>query len=215
MKKDSELVLEIYVLTRNYSYYRVIKELLAVSLPNARVEHGQCFTHISTLESETIVLFDIQTMPCPKRYGFILHERNEFWLAVNVSDNDSTVWLEKGFSGQIGPNFELMSKAILSVYQEDIWFPRSVLNKLVPFYQNGEPNLEAVYEELPNYHRLTVKEKAICILMLKGLSNAQIASQQNVSINTVKTHASNLLRKLTLKSRYELLAQIKNINTRF
>jgi DNA-binding NarL/FixJ family response regulator len=187
----------------------VIKELLAVSLPNARVDHGQCFTNVSTLESETIVLFDIQTMPCPKRYGFVLHERDEIWLAVNVSDNDSTVWLEKGFSGQIGPSFEFISKAILSVYQQDIWFPRTVLNKLVPFYQNNEPNLEAACEELPNYQQLTNKEKAICIMMLKGLSNAQIASQQNVSVNTVKTHVSNLLRKLTLKSRYELLAQIK------
>ncbi|EAQ52917.1 MULTISPECIES: helix-turn-helix transcriptional regulator [unclassified Vibrio] len=212
MENDSELVLEIHVLTRNNSYLRVIKDLLAVSLPNAQITHDRCFMQIPKLSPETVVLFDIQTMPCPKRYGFILHERLEFWLAVNVNDNTSTVWLEKGFSGQVGQNFEFISKAILSVYQEDIWFPRTILNKLVSFYQNNEPSLESACENLVNYQELTNKERDTCSLMLKGLSNSQIASQQHVSINTVKTHSSNLLRKLNLRSRYELLAQVKSFN---
>ncbi|MBO7912940.1 response regulator transcription factor [Vibrio splendidus] len=212
MEVDSELALDIHVLTRNNSYYRVIKDLLSVSIPSAQITHSQCFMQVPKLEPETVVLFDIQTMPCPKRYGFILHERNEFWLAVNVNDSTSTVWLEKGFSGQVGQHFEFISKAILSVYQEDIWFPRSVLNKLVSSYQSNEPNYESACENIINYKELTKKERDTCTLMLKGLSNSQIASQQHVSINTVKTHSSNLLRKLNLRSRYELLAQVKRFN---
>ncbi|MFA0288384.1 DNA-binding response regulator, partial [Vibrio sp. 10N.222.45.F7] len=146
MEVDSELALDIHVLTRNNSYYRVIKDLLAVSIPSAQISHSQCFMQVPKLEPETVVLFDIQTMPCPKRYGFILHERNEFWLAVNVNDNTSTVWLEKGFSGQVDQHFEFISKAILSVYQEEIWFPRSVLNKLVSSYQSNETNYESACE---------------------------------------------------------------------
>lgn len=212
MEAGSELGLDIHVLTRNNSYLRVIKDLLGLSLPNAQITHAQCFMQIPKLAPETVVLFDIQTMPCPKRYGFILHERHEFWLAVNVNDNTSTIWLEKGFSGQVGQNFEFISKAILSVYQEDIWFPRAILNKLVSFYQNNEPSFESACENLVNYKELTKKERDTCSLILKGLSNSQIASQQHVSINTVKTHSSNLLRKLNLRSRYELLAQVKRFN---
>ncbi|MFA0288918.1 response regulator transcription factor, partial [Vibrio sp. 10N.222.45.F7] len=93
-----------------------------------------------------------------------------------------------------------------------IWFPRSVLNKLVSSYQSNETNYESACENIVNYKELTKKERDTCSLILKGLSNSQIASQQHVSINTVKTHSSNLLRKLNLRSRYELLAQVKSFN---
>lgn len=53
---------------------------------------------------------------------------------------------------------------------------------------------------------LTPQEKNVMDLMMKGLSNAEIASSLSVSINTVKTHVSRVLKKNNVKSRIQLIS---------
>lgn len=54
--------------------------------------------------------------------------------------------------------------------------------------------------------KLTTKEVEVMGLIIEGLSNAQIASSLSVSINTTKTHVSNILRKKNAKSRAQLIS---------
>lgn len=59
--------------------------------------------------------------------------------------------------------------------------------------------------------KLTPQEDKVMELMVKGLSNAEIASMLSVSINTVKTHVSRVLRKKGVKNRIQLISnQLKN-----
>lgn len=59
--------------------------------------------------------------------------------------------------------------------------------------------------------KLTPQEDKVKELMVKGLSNAEIASMLSVSINTVKTHVSRVLRKKGVKNRIQLISnQLKN-----
>lgn len=59
--------------------------------------------------------------------------------------------------------------------------------------------------------KLTPKEDKVQELIIKGLSNAEIASTLSVSINTIKTHVSRILRKNGVKSRVQLISnQLKN-----
>jgi two-component system response regulator DevR len=51
---------------------------------------------------------------------------------------------------------------------------------------------------------LTPREQEVLALMLKRLSNAQIATTLFVELPTVKTHVSNILAKLGVRSRREL-----------
>lgn len=59
--------------------------------------------------------------------------------------------------------------------------------------------------------KLTPQEDKVMELMVKGLSNAEISSMLSVSINTVKTHVSRVLRKKGVKNRIQLISnQLKN-----
>jgi DNA-binding NarL/FixJ family response regulator len=53
---------------------------------------------------------------------------------------------------------------------------------------------------------LTRREAEVLVLLREALPNAQIAAALHVSIETVRTHARNIYRKLGVSSRRELVA---------
>jgi DNA-binding CsgD family transcriptional regulator len=57
---------------------------------------------------------------------------------------------------------------------------------------------------------ISPREKDIINLMLKGLSNKDIAHQLCISLNTVKTHNRNIFGKMGVKSRFELAMKLRN-----
>lgn len=59
---------------------------------------------------------------------------------------------------------------------------------------------------------LSKREMEILELMSKGLSNQEIATTAFLSINTVKTHVSNILMKLDAKRRTEAVIKAKELS---
>ncbi len=55
------------------------------------------------------------------------------------------------------------------------------------------------------------REYEVLELMAQGLSNQEIADQLFISLNTVKTHSSNLYQKLAVKRRTQAIQQAKNL----
>jgi LuxR family transcriptional regulator, maltose regulon positive regulatory protein len=53
---------------------------------------------------------------------------------------------------------------------------------------------------------LTERESVLLALLPTRLSNAEIADRLGVSVNTVKTHAKHVYRKLAVTSRSEAVA---------
>ena len=79
-----------------------------------------------------------------------------------------------------------------------------------------------VYKDLSASHEINQKEiKKLGIskrelevldLMAKGLSNEEIAGKLFVSLNTVKTHTSNIYLKLDVKRRTQAMEKAKRLN---
>ncbi len=58
---------------------------------------------------------------------------------------------------------------------------------------------------------ISKREQEVLDLMSKGLSNQEIADKLFVSINTIKTHSSNLFQKLEVSRRTQAIQRAKEL----
>lgn len=63
----------------------------------------------------------------------------------------------------------------------------------------------------PSLHRLTATEMRVLHSLGDGLANKQIADSLNLSVHTVKTHMSNIFRKLDVSNRTRLVMSLQQI----
>ncbi|WP_375390388.1 LuxR C-terminal-related transcriptional regulator, partial [uncultured Amnibacterium sp.] len=73
---------------------------------------------------------------------------------------------------------------------------RALLERFEPAERHAPP---------PQFGTLTQREREVFALAAKGLSNSEIARTEYVSEATVKTHISNVLTKLLLRDRVQLV----------
>lgn len=59
---------------------------------------------------------------------------------------------------------------------------------------------------------ISKREHEVLLLMAEGLSNQEIADKTFVSVNTIKTHVSNLLVKLDGKRRTQAVQRARELN---
>lgn len=74
-----------------------------------------------------------------------------------------------------------------------------VLKKVVNEYIKHSERLET------SYHRLSDREREVLKLLADGLSVKEIAARLNLSVKTVDAHKYNLMRKLDIHDRAELI----------
>ena len=61
------------------------------------------------------------------------------------------------------------------------------------------------YEQIMNYYKISQQERKIIFHMMKGLLNKEIASEMNISSNTVKNYIANIFQKTNVANRVELI----------
>ncbi len=114
------------------------------------------------------------------------------------NDEDLLRLLYMGFDGVLTMTEEFdreFPEAIHSILAGDIWAPRMVERKFVT-----QTKL-LLDEQLWPHRSLTARENQIFQLLVRRLSNKEIASVLGISERTAKFHVSNVFAKLDVRSR--------------
>ncbi|MFA6298511.1 MAG: response regulator transcription factor [Nocardioides sp.] len=126
------------------------------------------------------------------------------FLALSVSDaaEDVIGTIRGGARGYVtktitGP--ELVSAIVRVAGGDAVFSPRLAGFVLDAFA--GSIDVAAVDEDLD---RLTEREREVMRLIARGYAYKEVAKELFISIKTVETHMSSVLRKLQLSSRHEL-----------
>ena len=122
-----------------------------------------------------------------------MHEGDEYFFKI----------LEAGASGYFvkgGSSTELIS-ALHSVQRGDIFLYPTMAKKLLSDYLKRVKS----GEDKENFDGLTNREREILKLIADGSNNQDIAGQLFLSPTTVQTHRANIMAKLKLHSRTDLV----------
>ena len=126
------------------------------------------------------------------------------FLALSVSDaaEDVVAVIRGGARGYVTKSItgdELVA-AIRRVSDGDAVFSPRLAGFVLDAFA-GQIEVASVDEDLD---RLTEREREVMRLIARGYAYKEVASELFISIKTVETHVSSVLRKLQLSSRHEI-----------
>jgi DNA-binding CsgD family transcriptional regulator len=137
------------------------------------------------------LLEGIEATAYPHRPDRSVHEHR---VATARASLDEASWKAGWSEGRATP----LERAVRYALAPEAPAPSAVPGKLPEARADG-PAAEGV---------LTRREQEIAILVARGLTNREVASELSISGRTVETHARNILGKLGLKSRFQLAERL-------
>ena len=125
------------------------------------------------------------------------------FLALSVSDQAEDVigMIRAGARGYVTKTIEPgdLADAIRRIDAGDAVFSPRLAGFVLDAFAGVMPT-----EDDPELDQLTTREKDVLRLIARGFAYKQVARKLNISIKTVETHVSSVLRKLQLSNRHEL-----------
>ncbi|WP_054952128.1 response regulator [Flaviflexus massiliensis] len=127
------------------------------------------------------------------------------FLAISVSDaaRDVVAVVRAGARGYVTKDVtgEKLGDAIRRVHEGDAAFSARLAGFVLDAFGSGAGDVAVQDDELD---RLTGREQEVMRLIARGMAYKEVASDLYISIKTVETHVSAVLRKLQLSNRHEL-----------
>jgi DNA-binding NarL/FixJ family response regulator len=125
------------------------------------------------------------------------------FLALSVSDQaeDVIAMIRAGARGYVTKTIEPeeLADAIRRIHAGDAVFSPRLAGFVLDAFAGAMPS-----DEDPELDQLTSREKDVLRLIARGFAYKQVARKLSISIKTVETHVSSVLRKLQLSNRHEL-----------
>ena len=125
------------------------------------------------------------------------------FLALSVSDQAEDVigMIRAGARGYVTKTIEPgdLVDAVCRIDAGDAVFSPRLAGFVLDAFAGVMPT-----EDDPELDQLTTREKDVLRLIARGFAYKQVARKLNISIKTVETHVSSVLRKLQLSNRHEL-----------
>ena len=129
------------------------------------------------------------------------------FLALSVSDaaEDVIAVIRAGARGYVTKtiNGQDLTDAIRRVSDGDAVFSPRLAGFVLDAFGAAAGEVAVIDEELD---RLSAREREVMRLIARGYQYKEVAKELFISIKTVETHVSSVLRKLQLSSRHELTA---------
>jgi DNA-binding NarL/FixJ family response regulator len=126
------------------------------------------------------------------------------FLALSVSDaaEDVIAIIRAGASGYVTKTISAddLADAITRVADGDAVFSPRLAGFVLDAFRDA-PSVPSIDPEID---LLTPREREVLRLLARGYAYKEIAAELFISIKTVETHASNVLRKLQLSNRHQL-----------
>ena len=131
------------------------------------------------------------------------------WLALSVSDaaEDVIAVIRAGAKGYVtktisGPD---LLDAVRRVADGDVVFSPRLAGFVLDAFAAGAPTAVPEAEATdPGLDLLSAREREVMQLLARGYTYREIGQRLFISVKTVESHASNVLRKLQLSNRNEL-----------
>lgn len=125
------------------------------------------------------------------------------FLALSVSDQaeDVIAMIRAGARGYVTKTIEPpdLAEAVRRISTGDAVFSPRLAGFVLDAFAGAIPS-----KEDPELDQLTPREKDVLRLIARGFAYKQVARRLEISIKTVETHVSSVLRKLQLSNRHEL-----------
>ena len=130
------------------------------------------------------------------------------WLALSVSDaaEDVIAVIRAGAKGYVtktisGPD---LLDAVRRVAEGDVVFSPRLAGFVLDAFAAGGAVVPEPEATDPGLDLLSAREREVMQLLARGYTYREIGSRLFISVKTVESHASNVLRKLQLSNRNEL-----------
>lgn len=162
-------------------------------------DEESCYRHIRDNGPPELVVIDFWLSSCTalKLLKEIKQRYGKVRLLVVSGDENNDIWQKVQNAGGHGfvlknESPELFSQAVFALMDNRLWFPAS--NKEIK-----------IKNSVLQKFNLTPRQEEVLHMMMRGLPNKRIASQLAISEPTVKEHISNILKKLGVNSRVEVI----------
>ena len=170
--------------------------------------NGEEATRLSKELSPDVILMDVSM---PEVDGVTATRRiktaapNQAVLALTIHEGADYFFqmLQAGASGYVPKRAapEELLRAIHVVAEGNVFLDPSIAKALVSDYLSGV----RAGKEHDTYDGLTPREREILTNIAEDANNTAIANELGISVNTVERHRENIMRKLNLHTRTELV----------
>jgi two-component system, NarL family, nitrate/nitrite response regulator NarL len=131
--------------------------------------------------------------------------------------DDALLAIRAGACGYLMKNLPVAAwvEAIRAAMRGEVALSRTMTAELVIAFrkQAQEPTGEDLAIHLPSAHRLTRREWEVLGKIAEGVTNRQVAGELCLSVETVRTHVSNILAKLEAPNRAAAAAKYQRLRT--
>ena len=135
--------------------------------------------------------------------GVVATKPDVKFLALSVSDQaeDVIAMIRAGARGYVTKTIEPpdLAMAVRRIDAGDAVFSPRLAGFVLDAFAGAIPS-----DDDPELDQLTSREKDVLRLIARGYAYKQVARKLSISIKTVETHVSSVLRKLQLSNRHEL-----------